>query len=131
MTSRKNYSSGAKWEDIVGYSRAVRIGNIIEVSGTVASDEKGEVVGKNDAYRQTQFAISKIEQILEEAGASLNNVVRTRLFVADIGRWDEYGRAHQEFFANIRPCCSMIEIKSLINPDYLVEVEATAIVEGS
>lgn len=128
MPSRTNYSSGAKWEDIVGYSRAVRVGNIIEVSGTVASDEKGEVVGKNDAYRQTQFAIGKIRQVLEEAGASLEHVVRTRLFVADISRWDEYGKAHQEYFADIKPCCSMIEIRSLISPDYLVEIEATAII---
>ena len=125
---RTNYSSGAKWEDIVGYSRAVKIGNVIEVTGTVAVDETGEVVGKDDAYAQTKYIIEKISAVLERAGASLSDVVRTRMFVTDISRWEEYGKAHSEFFGKIKPCTSMIEIKGLIAPEYLVEIEATAIV---
>jgi enamine deaminase RidA (YjgF/YER057c/UK114 family) len=125
---RTNYSSGAKWEDIVGYSRAVKIGNVIEVTGTVAVDENGLLVGKDDAYAQTKFIIEKIEKILQRAGASLKDVVRTRMFVIDISRWEEYGKAHGEFFKNIKPCTSMIEVKGLIEPDYLIEIEATAII---
>jgi len=125
--TRTNYSSGAKWEDIVGYSRAVKVGNIIEVTGTVAVDQGGKPVGGTSAYEQTKFAIQKIEKVLEQAGASLNDVVRTRMFVTDISRWEEYGKAHGEFFSAIKPCTSMIEVKALIEPDYLVEIEATAI----
>jgi enamine deaminase RidA (YjgF/YER057c/UK114 family) len=125
---RTNYSSGAKWEDIVGYSRAVKIGNVIEVTGTVAVDENNLLVGKDDAYAQTRFIIEKIEKILQRAGASLKDVVRTRMFVTDISRWEEYGKAHGEFFKNIKPCTSMIEVKGLIEPDYLIEIEATAII---
>ena len=125
---RTNYSSGAKWEDIVGYSRAVRIGNTIEVTGTVAVDEDNNPVGSNDAYEQTRFIIQKIEGVLKKAGASLKDVVRTRMFVTDISRWEEYGKAHGEFFKDIKPCTSMIEIKGLIAPEYLIEIEATAIV---
>lgn len=125
--SRTNYSSGAKWEDIVGYSRAVKIGNIIEVTGTVAVDESGQVVGEDDAYTQTKFIIEKIETVLKRAGATLQDVVRTRMFVTDISRWEEYGRAHGQFFKAIRPCTSMIEVKGLIAPEYLIEIEATAI----
>ena len=125
---RTNYSSGAKWEDIVGYSRAVKIGNVIEVTGTVAVDENGLLVGKDDAYAQTKFIIEKIEKILQRAGASLKDVVRTRMFVTDISRWEEYGKAHGEFFKNIKPCTSMIEVKGLIEPGYLIEIEATAII---
>lgn len=124
---RTNYSTGAKWEDIVGYSRAVRIGNHIEVTGTVAIDEGGNLVGEGNAYEQTFFIIKKIETVLKRAGASLKDVIRTRIFVTDISRWEEYGRAHGEFFKTIKPCTSMIEIKSLIDPAYLVEIEATAI----
>jgi enamine deaminase RidA (YjgF/YER057c/UK114 family) len=124
---RTNYSSGAKWEDIVGYSRAVRIGNVIEVTGTVAVDENSLLVAKVDAYGQTKFIIEKIEKVLEQAGASLKDVVRTRMFVTDISRWEEYGKAHGEFFSTIKPCTSMIEVKGLIAPEYLVEIEATAI----
>ncbi len=124
---RINYSSGAKWEDIVGYSRAVKIGNTIEVTGTVAVDANNELVGKNDAYAQTRFIIEKIEAVLKRAGASLSDVVRTRMFVTDISRWEEYGRAHGEFFSTIKPCTSMIEVKGLIDPEYLIEIEATAI----
>lgn len=124
---RQNFSSGAKWEDIVGYSRAVRVGNIIEVTGTVATDENSQVVGKNDAYAQTKYALQKIEKVLKQAGASPSDVVRTRMFVTDIKRWEEYGKAHGEFFSKIKPCTSMIEVSGLIEPDYLIEIEATAI----
>lgn len=126
---RTNYSSGAKWEDIVGYSRAVKIGNTIEVTGTVAVDENNQLVGGISAYEQTKFILRKIEKILEQAGASLKDVVRTRMFVTDISRWEEYGRAHGEFFRDIKPCTSMIEVKGLIEEDYLIEIEATAIIE--
>ncbi len=125
---RTNYSSGAKWEDIVGYSRAVRIGNIIEITGTVSVDENNNLVGSNDAYKQTKFIIHKIEKVLQNTGASLKDVVRTRMFVTDISRWQEYGKAHREFFKEIRPCTSMIQVSALIGPDYLIEIEATAII---
>lgn len=126
MAERKNYSSGAKWEDIVGYSRAVQIDKIIEVSGTVAVDENG-IVGKDDFYLQTKFIITKIETVLNKAGFTLKDVVRTRIFVTDISQWQEVGRAHGEFFKAIKPATSMIEISALIDPDYLVEIEVTAI----
>jgi enamine deaminase RidA (YjgF/YER057c/UK114 family) len=124
---RINYSSGAKWEDIVGYSRAVRMGNTIEVTGTVAVDENNEVVGAGNAYDQTVFIIKKIEKVLQKAGAGLEHVIRTRMFVTDISRWEEYGRAHGEFFSKIRPCTTMVEVSKLIAPEYLIEIEATAI----
>ena len=125
---RTNYSSGAKWEDIVGYSRAVKIGNCVEVTGTVAVDDNGKVVGKDDAYKQTKYIIEKIDAVLQRAGATLNDVVRTRMFVTDILLWEEYGRAHGEFFGKIKPCTSMIEVKGLIAPEYLIEIEATAFI---
>jgi enamine deaminase RidA (YjgF/YER057c/UK114 family) len=125
---RTNYSSGAKWEDIVGYSRAVKMGNIIEVTGTVAVDDNSNLVGGNNAYEQTKFIIQKIEGVLQRAGASLNDVVRTRLFVTDISRWEEYGKAHGEFFKDIKPCTTMVEVSKLISPEYLIEIEATAII---
>ena len=125
---RKNISSGAQWENIVGYSRAVRVGNVIEISGTVASDGN-EVVGKNDLYQQTKFILKKIESVLIEAGAALTDVVRTRIYVTDITKWREAAKAHQEIFGNIKPTTSMVEVSSLISPEYLVEVEATAILE--
>ena len=124
---RTNYSSGAKWEEIVGYSRAVRVGNTIEVTGTVAVDDNSDLVGGNNAYEQTKFILQKIEKVLERAGASLKDVVRTRMFVTDISRWEEYVKAHGEFFKDIKPCTSMIEIKGLIAPEYLIEIEATAV----
>jgi enamine deaminase RidA (YjgF/YER057c/UK114 family) len=127
---RINYSSGAKWEDIVGYSRAVKVGNIIEITGTVAVDDNSELVGGNSAYEQTKFIIEKIGKVLERAGSSLKDVVRTRLFVTDISLWEEYGKAHGEFFKDIKPCTSMIEIKGLIAPEYLIEIEATAIINS-
>ncbi|HRF18487.1 MAG TPA: RidA family protein [Chitinophagaceae bacterium] len=126
--SRTNYSSGAKWEDIVGYSRAVRVGNIIEVTGTVAVDENNQLVGKDNAYAQTRFIIEKIERVLKRAGSSLKDVVRTRMYVTDIARWEEYGKAHGEFFKDIKPCTTMVEVKGLIAPEYLIEIEATAII---
>lgn len=126
---RINYSSGAKWEDIVGYSRAVRMGNVIEVTGTVAVDDKNEVVGPGNAYEQTAFIIRKIEAILKKAGAGLEHVIRTRMFVTDISRWEEYGKAHGEFFSTIRPCTTMVEVSKLIAPEYLIEIEATAILQ--
>jgi len=124
---RTNYSSGAKWEAIVGYSRAVKTGNTIEVTGTVAVDDNGQTVGVNNAYEQTKFIIGKIEKVLKQAGASLKDVVRTRMFVTDISRWEEFGKAHGEYFKDIRPCTSMIEVKGLIEPQYLIEIEATAV----
>lgn len=126
---RTNYSSGAKWEDTVGYSRAIKIGNLIEVSGTVATDDDGNTVGINDAYLQTKYIIKKIEKVLQQAGAELKHVIRTRMFVTNISRWQEYGKAHGEFFSRIKPCTSMIEVKALIDKEYLIEIEATAIVD--
>ena len=126
MTERKNFSTGAKWEDIVGYSRAVQIGNVIEVSGTVAVDDTG-IVGKGDFYLLTKFIIAKIESVLLKAGFTLKNVVRTRMYVTDITRWEEVGKAHGEFFKEIKPATSMVEVSALIDPDYLVEVEITAV----
>jgi enamine deaminase RidA (YjgF/YER057c/UK114 family) len=125
---RVNYSSGAKWEDIVGYSRAVKIGNVVEVTGTVAVDEHNKLVGADSAYEQTKFILQKITRILEKAGAGLADVVRTRMFVTDISRWEEYGKAHGEFFGEIKPCTTMVEVNRLISPEYLIEVEATAII---
>lgn len=127
---RINISSGAKWEDIVGYSRAVRIGNIIEISGT-APVEGDKVIGIGDAYAQTKFCLRKIEKAIIEAGATLKDVVRTRMFVTDISLWEEYGKAHGEFFKHIKPVTTMVEVKSLIDPDMLVEIEATAILSES
>jgi enamine deaminase RidA (YjgF/YER057c/UK114 family) len=129
MTKRLNISSGAKWEDIIGYSRAVRIGNLIEVAGTTALDENGNVVGINQPYQQTKFIIVKIEKALILAGATLNDVVRTRMFVTDINRWEEIGKAHGEYFKNIKPASTMVEVKSLINSEMLVEIEVTAIIQ--
>ena len=125
---RVNYSSGAKWEDIVGYSRAVKIGNIIEITGTVAAGDDSMLVGGDSAYEQTKFILQKIEKVLKKAGASLKDVVRTRMFVTDISRWEEYGRAHGEFFKEIKPCTTMVEVNALIASEYLIEIEATAII---
>lgn len=128
MSKRQNISSGSKWEDIVGYSRAVRIGNVIEVSGTTtAVDENGKTLGLDDPYEQTRLALGKIEKALKEGGASLKDVVRTRIFVTDISRWEAVGRAHGEFFKDIKPVNTMVEVKALISPELLVEIEATAI----
>jgi len=127
MNRRINISSGAKWEDIVGYSRAVRIGNIIEVAGTTAIDENGQVVGLGDPGEQTKFILSKIEKALMSAGATLKDVVRTRMFVTNIDDWEKIGRAHGLYFKDIKPAATMVEVKSLISPELLVEIEVTAI----
>jgi enamine deaminase RidA (YjgF/YER057c/UK114 family) len=126
MNNRQNISSGGKWEGIVGYSRAVRVGTRVTVSGSTAADNDGNIVGPNDAYAQTAQAILNIESALKEAGATLEQVVRTRMFVTDISRWEEYGRAHREFFRNVRPCATMVEVRALIHPDMLIEIEADA-----
>lgn len=123
---RKNISSGAKWEDIIGYSRAVKIGNVIEISGTTASDANG-VVGEGSHYEQTKFILQKVAKVLAEAGARMEDVVRTRMFVADISKWEEVGKAHGEFFKDIKPATTMVQAK-LIGDEYLVEIEVTAIV---
>ena len=128
-STRINFSSGAKWEEIVGYSRAVKIGNTIEVTGTVAVDENNNLIGEGSAYLQTKFILQKIESVLKQAGAEMKDIVRTRMFVTDISRWEEYGRAHGECFKNIKPCTTMVEVSRLIGPEYLIEIEATAIVQ--
>lgn len=124
---RTNFSSGAPWEHKVGYSRAVRAGNVIEVSGTVAADGE-KVVGEGNAYAQTKYILARIEAVLVAAGSSLHDVVRTRMFVTDISRWEEIGRAHGEFFQSIKPATTMVEVRKLIDDRFLVEVEATAVV---
>jgi enamine deaminase RidA (YjgF/YER057c/UK114 family) len=126
MNDRQNISSGAKWEEIVGYSRAVRVGSRIYLTGTTAIDENGQIVGTGDAYLQTVQIIRNVERALKQAGATLENVVRTRMFVTDIRRWEEYGRAHREFFGSIRPCATMIEVRALIDPAMLIEIEVEA-----
>lgn len=128
MTKRKNFSSGAKWEDIVGYSRAVQIGKQLEISGTVAVDEKG-LVGKGDMYAQTKFIIGKLKGVLELAGYSMEDVIRTRIYVTDISKWEQVGKAHGEFFSKIKPVTSMVEVSGLIDPDFLVEIEVSAVKE--
>jgi enamine deaminase RidA (YjgF/YER057c/UK114 family) len=127
---RTNYSSGSKWEDIVGYSRAVKVGNVIEVSGTVATNHTGVVIGKGDAYLQTQYIYKKIADVLKEAGSGMEDVVRVRMYVTDISRWEEYGKAHSEFFHEIKPCNTMVEVSALIEPDYLIEIEVTAVINA-
>jgi enamine deaminase RidA (YjgF/YER057c/UK114 family) len=129
MNKRINISSGTKWEDIVGYSRAVRIGNMIEVAGTTAVDEKGQVVGLGDPGEQTKFILSKIEKALTSAGATLNDVIRTRMFVTNIADWETIGRVHGLYFKDIKPVATMVEVRSLIDPELLVEIEVTAILD--
>jgi enamine deaminase RidA (YjgF/YER057c/UK114 family) len=124
---RKNFLTGAKWEDIVGYSRAVRVGHQLEVTGTVAVNEEGVLIGENNPYEQARFILQKVERVMKEAGFSLSDVIRTRIFVIDISRWEEIGRAHREFFGTIKPATTMVEVKALIAPEYLVEIEVSAV----
>jgi enamine deaminase RidA (YjgF/YER057c/UK114 family) len=128
MQRRINISSGTPWEDKVGYCRAVRIGNIIEVSGTTSVDGDS-LIGKDDLYSQTKFIILKIEKALQNAGAELTDVVRTRMYVTDISKWEEAAKAHAEFFGTIKPATTMVEVSSLIDPDMLIEIEASAVIQ--
>lgn len=126
MKERLLISSGSPWENVVGYSRAVKVGNVVEVAGTTAVD--GEtLIGEGDVYLQTKFILQKIETVLKEAGASLEHVVRTRMFITDISRWEEAGKAHGEVFRNIRPAATMVQVSQLIDSRLLIEIEATAI----
>ena len=125
---RLNISTGGTWEPIIGYSRAVRVGNVVYVSGTTATDAKGAIVGVGNPYQQTKQALTNISAALERAGARMEDVVRTRLFVTRISEWEQIGRAHGEFFGKIRPTTAMIEISRLVSPDMLVEIEAEAII---
>jgi enamine deaminase RidA (YjgF/YER057c/UK114 family) len=129
VSSRFTFSSGTQWEEIAGYARLVRVGKVVEVAGTTAVNETGQVVGANDPYRQTRFILAKIEKALASAGSSLTDVVRTRMFVTDISRWEEIARAHGEVFREIKPVSTLVEVKALISPELLVEIEATAILE--
>jgi enamine deaminase RidA (YjgF/YER057c/UK114 family) len=128
MQRRINIESGTPWEDKVGYCRAVRIGNIIEISGTTSVDGDS-LIGKDDLYSQTKFIILKIEKALQNAGAELTDVVRTRMYVTDISKWEEVAKAHAEFFIAIKPVTTLVEVSRLIDPDMLIEIEASAVIQ--
>jgi enamine deaminase RidA (YjgF/YER057c/UK114 family) len=129
--TRRTVSSGTPWELSVGYSRAVQVGQHIFVSGTTASDETGQTVAVGDSYAQTQYILRKIESALCELNASMRDVVRTRMFVTDISEWEQIGRAHGEFFSDIRPAATMVEVRGLVNRDHLVEIEVDAVVSAT
>ena len=125
---RLKIPSESKWEDIVGYSRVVKVGNIIEVAGTTATNESGRVVGKNNPFQQTMYILDKIESYLEKAGATLEDVIRTRMYVTDMDHWEDVGEAHGEYFKDIKPASTMVAVSRLIDPDLLVEIEVTAVI---
>lgn len=124
---RENISSGSPWEGKIGYSRAVKIGNVVEISGTTASSDNG-IVGKNDLYAQTKFILEKVSGVLKEAGADMQHVIRTRMFLTNISQWEEAARAHGEFFKDIKPVTTMVEVSNLIDVDMLIEIEVSAII---
>lgn len=125
----KKISSGAKWEDIVGYSRAIVVGNRVMVTGTTSVDENGNIFGVGDAYAQTKYIFQKIEKYLKEAGSSLDKVVWNRMYVTDITKWEDIAKAHAEFFINVKPCATMVEVKGFIDKDMMIEIETEAVTD--